>query len=281
MVTAFIVGSVGVFLPFACMTMFMYVQRKKDYRRIVGAPWLTISALHRLPELPEWVVLEARTGAETVVAQLSATTCAWYRVTVGRTRSTVESGTEVVFKVLYTGGSHDSGVRLVDAVDSDMAVWLGGDLAARSLGYGIPELTTRTVDERIGAKRRWGADPLQAWPVKELESDGWRHLWRLRDEGHLSNGDVALSRYKREGLEVVEETALADTPVVVYGRPTRQLNGIVLSSWGAGLGGVTTWSETQVRRRIAAKFTEIRLALLGSLIVLTCGVTVGWIAIHG
>ena len=262
-----------------------YVQGRKEYRRLVDAPRLTVRALNDLRELPEWVVLEARTGAGTVTAPLSATGCAWYQVTAGRTRAQGDAGDEVIFKVLYTATSQDTGIPLVDPGDPDTVVWLTNDLADKRLGYTIPTLTTLAVDERIRVASRSGAAGSQEWPPKALEAAGWRHLRQLQADGHLSAADLALS-VGEEGLAVVEETAPTDTPILVLGKPEIRDIGIVMSAtpgWKNRLEGVSTWPDSQVRRRFAFRVTVYRRLLMGAMItiVLTCGAAVGWSAILG
>jgi hypothetical protein len=262
-----------------------YVQGRKEYRRLVDAPRLTVRALNDLRELPEWVVLEARTGAGTVTAPLSATGCAWYQVTAGRTRAQGDAGNEVIFKVLYTATSQDGGIPLVDHGDPDTIVWLGNDLADKRLGYTIPTLTALTVDERIGAAGRSGAAGSREWPLRARDAAGWRHLRQLQADGHLSAEDLALS-VSDEGLAVVEETTPADTPVLVLGKPEIRDIGIVMSAtpgWKNRLEGVSTWPYSQVRRRFAYRVTVYRRLLMGAMIaiVLICGGAIGLSAILG
>ncbi|RSM51505.1 hypothetical protein DMB66_41850 [Actinoplanes sp. ATCC 53533] len=247
-----------------------YVQGRKEYRRLVDAPRLTVRALNDLRELPEWVVLEARTGAGTVTAPLSSTGCAWYQVTAGRTRPQGDAGMEFIVKVLHTATSPDSGIPLVDPGDPETVVWLRNDLADKRLGYTIPTLTTLTVNERIGIAGR-------------SDAAGWLHLRQLQADGHVSVADLALG-VGDEGLTVVEETAPADTPVLVLGKPEMRDIGIVLSAtpgWRTRLEGVSTWPDSEVRRRFAFRVTVYRRLLMGAMmaIVLICGGAIGWSAI--
>jgi len=245
----------------ACLIWPFYVESRKEYRKLVDAPRLTVRALSYLRELPEWAVLEARTGAGTATAPLSATRCAWYRVTAGRTHLVGDAASEVMSAVIYSETSQDNGIPLVDVVDSDAVVWLSGDLAARSLGSTFPTLTTSTVDERAG--------------FPEPAGGGWPYLRQLQADGHLSTGDLLPAKHAH-GLAVAEQIAPADTPVLILGRPQRRDNGIVLLSaggWKNRLEGVTTWPDSRVRRQFAVRVTVYRRLIAGCLIVivLACG----------